>query len=319
MALTPQPCPTTQSKSYAMSNLSKGAPTRKILKMDARGDRPRMVVAGRAQTFEPFAGQRAYIRVNERLVERALRRLPRRMRYRVLDIAAGSGMMTRLVSSAARAVGAEIESLVVDMDLGALREARAELWPHAARGYVCASADHLPLGEGFDMVVFANSLHLLDDPAKADSVAEVSRVLRPGGVLAVNSAFYRGAAPDESRAFYGRWIRRAIVEMNRARPQRAKSDRGPSMQALGPQDYEELITCAGLRVLEVRERRVLLSQAAVRAISGYQEFAMGALRATSEDADEAARALEATVQQAFRDLNMRYLPRNWLEIIAVKR
>jgi ubiquinone/menaquinone biosynthesis C-methylase UbiE len=278
-----------------------------------------MVGGEPAQTFEPFAGQRAYIRVNERLVERALRRLPPRIRYRVLDVAAGSGLMTRLVSSAARAVGAEIESIVVDVDLGALREARARLPPHVVGGYVCASADHLPLGEDFDIVLFANSLHLLDDPAKADSLAEVSRALRPGGVLAVNSAFYRGAAPDDSRAFYGRWIRRAIVEMNRARPQRTRSEREHSMQALGPPDYEELITCSGLQVMEVRERRVLLNQAAVRAISGYQEFAMGALRATSEDADEAGRALQSTVREAFRDLNMRYLPRNWLEIIAVKR
>ena len=68
----------------------------------------------------------------------------------------------------------------------------------------------------------------------------------------------------------------------------------------------------------MRERRVLLSQAAVRAISSYKEFAKGALHATDEDADEASRALQVTVQQTFHDLKMKYLPRNWLEIIAVK-
>ena len=52
----------------------------------------------------------------------------------------------------------------------------------------------------------------------------------------------------------------------------------------------------------MRERRVLLSQAAVRAISSYKEFAKGALHATDEDAEEAAKALQATVQQTFRDL-----------------
>jgi hypothetical protein len=63
---------------------------------------------------------------------------------------------------------------------------------------------------------------------------------------------------------------------------------------------------------------VLLSQAAVRAISSYAEFAKGALHASDEDASEASRALQATVQQTFRDLNMKYLPRTWLEILAVK-
>jgi hypothetical protein len=68
----------------------------------------------------------------------------------------------------------------------------------------------------------------------------------------------------------------------------------------------------------MRERRVLLSQAAVRAISSYKEFAKGALHASDEDADEASRALQVTVQQTFRDLKMKYLPRTWLEIVAVK-
>jgi putative transposase len=55
---------------------------------------------------------------------------------------------------------------------------------------------------------------------------------------------------------------------------------------------------------------------AVRAISSYRDFAVGALRATDEDADAASRALQASVQPTFRDLQMKYLPRKWLEIIA---
>ena len=78
------------------------------------------------------------------------------------------------------------------------------------------------------------------------------------------------------------------------------------------------VESAGFKVLEMRERRVLLSQAAVRAISSYKEFAKGALHARDEDAEEAARALRVTVQQTFRDLQMKYLPRNWVEFIAVK-
>jgi ubiquinone/menaquinone biosynthesis C-methylase UbiE len=275
-------------------------------------------VGEQTQTFEPFAREGAYIRVNEKLVGRMLRRLPRRARYQVLDIAAGTGLMTRLAHSHARAIGAQVESVILDADLSALMQARRELLPHAVRGFVCASADRLPFDEAFDMAIFANSLHLLGDQAKQDSLAEVRRVLRPGGVLAVNSAFYKGAAPEDSQPFYGRWIRRAVVEINQARPRRMKSDRALSMQMLALSDYRDLVACGGFRVVEVRERRVLLSQAAVRAISGYRDFAMGALRASEEDADDASRALRTTVQQAFRDLKMRYLPRNWLEIIAVK-
>ncbi len=63
--------------------------------------------------------------------------------------------------------------------------------------YVFASADILPLDkQTYDAVVFANSLHLLDDDAKASALNESWRVLKPGGVLAINSTFYDGAYPE---------------------------------------------------------------------------------------------------------------------------
>jgi ubiquinone/menaquinone biosynthesis C-methylase UbiE len=272
----------------------------------------------RVQTFEPFASQHAYIRVNEKLMDRILKRLPGRKRYDLLDMAAGTGLMTNVAHRRARAIGAAIYSVLLDIDLPALREARKEVPPGAVRGYVCASAECLPLAEAFDIAVFANSLHLLDDRAKVNSLAETRRVLHRGGVLAVNSAFYEGAAPDESKSFYGRWIRRSTAEINVTMPQRKKSERAQAARALSATGYTQLIACAGFQILEVRERRVLLSQAAVRAISSYRDFAMGALRAIDEDADAASRALQASVQPAFRDLQMKYLPRKWLEIIAVK-
>ena len=63
---------------------------------------------------------------------------------------------------------------------------------------------------------------------------------------------------------------------------------------------------------------MLLSQAAVRAIGSYKDFAMGVLRATEEDAAAASRALQASVQPTFHDLQINYLPRKWMGIIAVK-
>ncbi len=76
-------------------------------------------------------------------------------------------------------------------------------------------------------------------------------------------------------------------------PLRKKSERAQATRSLSASGYAELIACAGFQILEVRERRVLLSQAAVRAISRYKDFAMGALRATEEDAHAASRALQA--------------------------
>ena len=269
------------------------------------------------QIFEAFAKEPAYIQVNERLIGRMLRQLQGCKSVQVLDLAAATGLMTSLADRMARAAGVELKSTLLDLDLPALQQARIEVTATNAE-YVYASADALPLRGGFDAVIFANSIHLLDGQAKERALAESHRILRDDGVLAVNSTFYDGAYPEESKPFYSRWIRRSIAEINQRLPHREKSEKVQAMEFLGAETYRDLITDAGFRVVELRERRVLLSQAAVRAISSYKEFAKGALHATDEDAQEASRVLQSTVKKTFNDLKMKYLPRMWLEILAVK-
>jgi ubiquinone/menaquinone biosynthesis C-methylase UbiE len=270
-----------------------------------------------AKTFEPFAAEVAYINVNERLVDRLVRRLRNCASITLLDVAAGTGLNTSIAYDKAKTFGARVNSTLLDLDLPALHQAKQDV--HADRAdFIFASADYLPLVQNYDAAIFANSIHLLDNDAKERALAETWRVLRPGGLLALNSTFYDGAYPEESKPFYSRWIRRAIVEINQRLPQRSKSGSVQAMEWLPAEGYRGLITGAGFKVIEMRERRVLLSQAAVRAISSYKEFAKGALHATDEDADEASRALQVTVQQTFRDLKMKYLPRTWLEIVAQK-
>jgi ubiquinone/menaquinone biosynthesis C-methylase UbiE len=270
------------------------------------------------QIFEAFAKESAYIHVNQKLVGRMLKHLAGCKTIHLLDVAAATGLMTSLADQLTRAAGVELHPTLLDLDLPALKQAQHEVSAREAQ-YVFASADCLPFpSTAYDAVIFGNSIHLLDNDAKEKALAENRRVLRDGGVLAVNTTFYDGAYPEESKPFYSRWIRRAIVEINRRLPQRAKSEKVQAMDWLPAQGYKDLILKAGFKILEMRERRVLLSQAAVRAISSYRDFAKGALHATDEDAEEAAKALQATVRETFHDLKMKYLPRTWLEIIAVK-
>ena len=292
-------------------------PDEKISRLRGRARTRRYVSDLAAKSFEPFAAEVAYINVNERLVSRLINRLAGKATINLLDLAAGTGLLTSIAHDKAHEVGATLNSTLLDLDLPSLQQARIDV--HADRAdFVYASVDHLPLGEHYDVATFANSIHLLSNESKEMALKECSRVLRPGGVLAVNSTFYDGAYPEESRPFYSRWIRRAIVEINQRLPQRSRSGAAQAMEFLPAQSYVDLIDKAGFKVVETRERRVLLSQAAVRAISSYKEFAKGALHASDEDADEASRALQATVQQTFHDLKMKYLPRTWLEIVAVK-
>ena len=275
------------------------------------------VSAENEQIFEAFAKEPAYIHVNERLISRMIKHLGNVKSINVLDVAAATGLMTTITDRMTRAAGIDFKSTLLDLDLPALHEAKKEVTADNAE-YVFASASELPIRGTFDAIIFANSIHLLDAESKVKALAENRRVLRDGGVLVVNTTFYDGAYPEESKPFYSRWIRRSISEINKRLPKREKGEKVQAMEFLPADEYRSMITQAGFKIVETRERRVLLSQAAVRAISSYRDFAIGALHATEEDADEASKVLQATVRQTFNDLKMKYLPRNWLEIVAIK-
>ena len=168
------------------------------------------------------ANELAYVRVNEKLIARLLRRLPNLKRIQMLDVGAAIGLMTQIAHRQASARGQEVQPVLLDLDCLALSLAKDVMRTPGAQ-YVLAVAEHLPFKGFFDAAIFANSIHLLDDDAKAEALQEIRRVLAPEGVLAVNSTFYTGAYPEESKPFYSRWMRRAIAEMNQRLPNRAKS------------------------------------------------------------------------------------------------
>ena len=98
----------------------------------------------------------------------------------VLDVGSGPGDVT---ASLARAVGPDGLALGVDISEPMLaRAVRADSGP--AIGFMRADAQRLPLrDQTVDAVVSIAVLQLIPDPATA--VAEMARVLRPGGRLAV--------------------------------------------------------------------------------------------------------------------------------------
>ena len=118
-----------------------------------------------------------------------LARLPRGAA--VLDVPCGGGVAFRGVPR-----GAGLRYAAADLSPLMLARARAEA---RRRGLdvalTHASVDRLPYADGaFDLCVTYNGLHCLPDPAAA--VAEMARVLRPGGVLR-GSAVVTGAGPRQ--------------------------------------------------------------------------------------------------------------------------
>jgi arsenite methyltransferase len=105
-----------------------------------------------------------------------------------LDVGSGPGSVT---ASLAEAAGPDGLALGVDISQPMLaRAVRAEAGPQV--GFLRADAQRLPLrDQTVDAVVSIAVLQLIPDPFAA--LSEISRVLRPGGRLAVMVPIVRGA------------------------------------------------------------------------------------------------------------------------------
>ena len=139
-------------------------------------DRVRRAFAEQAGGFDA----RGLTLSSEELLGWAVGSLPLSADLTVLDVAAGTGILSRAIAPHVRHVTA------ADLTPEMLAEGR-RLAADAGIGNVEfeeADAAHLPYGgESFDMVVCRLALHHFDDPAP--KVAEMVRVCRPGGTVGV--------------------------------------------------------------------------------------------------------------------------------------
>jgi ubiquinone/menaquinone biosynthesis C-methylase UbiE len=156
---------------------------------------------------------------------------------RVLDVACGTGVVTRL---AAERVGPDGAVAGLDITPAMLAVARSVPSSGAAIEWHEASAESLPLADGrFDVVLCSLGLQFVPD--KASALREMQRVLGPDGQLAIATV---GPTPPLF----------AILEQALAR--HVKPEAAGFMRAVfslhEPQELETLTSGAGFRHVEVR-------------------------------------------------------------------
>src|SRR5258708_21045026 len=215
-------------------------------------------------TFEPFAAHAFYTEVNRSLVRQALASFEARPANEVLtivDMACGTGAVTRLIAEEIKRQGRQARIIGVDPSAEALRLAQKGMEEIGAKGeFFQGETEDLPrLVQNADAAFFCNAIHLVPDKHAAFKL--MASILAPRGIFACNSAFYNGAYVEGTERFYRLWTRRAVGWLRKDRPevQLSRESKATAMQQLDRDGYICLLREGGFSHVDVVEERVIMT------------------------------------------------------------
>ncbi|MCP5195235.1 MAG: class I SAM-dependent methyltransferase [Gammaproteobacteria bacterium] len=289
-------------------------------------------------TYESFSLEPEYVEANRKFLERqSLSQV-----QRILDLACGNGSISEMLLQAAPQ--AHLNGLDQDPVQIGLVIKRFENLGYTVResfqlndefidskpilAFAVSSADRPPFpDQSFDCVVIANAIHLMPD--KEQFIKAAWKILKPGGIFGFNSAFYAGTFPEGTHQFYTEWLKQTTTyiqtlserlqaagqpPIRRIRDKHRKAFRN---RWYSPAEWSALLEQQGFQVTDQNERVVLLNGRCFAAIGAYAGFAEVLLQGYPVDA--ATEALQSTAHSALAALNITTVPRNWLEMWAIKR
>jgi len=274
-------------------------------------------------TFEQFAAHTFYTEINRSLVRQALASLeahPTNATLAIVDMACGTGAITRLIAEEITRQGRQACIIGVDPSAEALRRAQKGMQA-AGSGvkaeFIQGDATDLPkIVHNADAAFFCNAIHLV--PEKLAAFQQVSSILAPGGIFACNSAFYDGTYVSGTERFYHLWTRRAVGWLRKEHPEirLSRDAKAMAMQWLNQAEYTDLLKQSGFSQVEATQESVLISLEAWKDLGQYWLFIEGAL--PGAPLAFGAAALGTSVYQVGEELGLTEVPRMWLQIVASK-
>ena len=274
-------------------------------------------------TFEAFAAHAFYTEINRSLVRKALAPLlihSADQARTIIDMACGTGSVTRLIAEeiAAHHRSQQTRIIGVDPSAEALRLAQQSLEEMRSKAdfFQGETRDLASIIKHVDAAFFCNAIHLIIN--KLDAFQQMAAILAPGGVLACNSAFYDGTNLDETFRFSRLWIRRAVGWLRKNYPdvRLSREAKATARQWLSPDEYISLLNQSGFSSVDATEERIAMPLDSLIDLGHYWLFIEGAL--PGAPLAIGAEALGSTVYDVAQELNMTYLPRMWLQIVATK-
>lgn len=288
-------------------------------------------------TYETYAQDPGYVAANAALIDSVDLSGVRL----VADLACGTGLLTRLLMARApslRVAGIDLDPVQIDLSraghaaagltlVDSLDALRAH--PGGAVHLNAASAMELPFQDAeIDLVVIGNAIHMM--PNRTAFLAEVARVLRPGGRFVYNSVFYTGTFVAGTDAVWTDCMKEAVLvlgEMNAARRAAGEKpiprQRGTVSRAfrqtdwLTPDGWAAETEAAGFSITRQGEREMMISQSGLEAIGAYGGLAEVLM--SGYPVEVASLCMQQGIARAFATLGIAEVPRNWLEIVAERR
>jgi ubiquinone/menaquinone biosynthesis C-methylase UbiE len=204
-----------------------------------------------------------------------------------------------------------VEVIAVDPSESALEKAR-RLVGNAARFVRGTAQAFSNVASGVDVIVFCNAIHLLPD--KEQVLHEAKTALNREGVLGFNTSFYDGCYAPGTERFYKLWMLRALQLLKQEEGMRPDRTKVEAMKWLAPDDYRRMLESQGFVIEDMHAEPAMMTCKSWQDISHYSEFVNGALPGVPVDV--AIPILQRSVAQAYDELGISELPRNWLQVVA---
>jgi ubiquinone/menaquinone biosynthesis C-methylase UbiE len=273
-------------------------------------------------TFEAFASYPFYVEVNRSLVRQALAHFelrPAHVPLKIVDMACGTGAVTRLIAEELAKQGRQAQLIGVDPSAEALRRAQKGMEEVGATAtFIQGEAQDLPeIIQNADAAFFCNAIHLVPD--KLAAFQQIVSILAPNGIFACNSAFYEGTYIDGTERFYQAWTRKAVRLLRKEHPEirLSREEKAMAMQWVTPEGYTDLMKKAGFGHVETKYEDARISLDAWKDIGHYWLFIEGALPGVP--LAYGADALKSAVYQAGQELGLNEVPRRWMQMVATKK
>jgi ubiquinone/menaquinone biosynthesis C-methylase UbiE len=264
----------------------------------------------RSYTLDKFAQHPFYQEVNRRLV--ALTGL--RQGQHVVDLGAGTGAVTRLLAEQVKNDGAEVIAIEPSETAIEVAKRNLENLRDGMVRFIQGSAEKLSsLVRGpVDAVFFCNAIHLV--PEKEQVLNEIKQTLREDGTFSFNTSFYDGAEPPESEQFYRKWMIRALRALKSEYGLSPDKTKVEARHRLTQDEYIRLLQDNGFKIEKCEVMQVQMPLSGFEGISEYSLWIEGVLPGVPLEAG--AQSLIQGCREAFKELGLKYSPRNWLLVVA---